>query len=292
VKARARALVRALPAWLALPLLAAIGSAEWWLRPRRRTAGIAHMRHILQGTAREGEVDRLARRYVRQSRGFDERLWRPRASAGARIERARTLDALRAAGQGALVAHVHLYLMAPQVYALAAQGYVDALVFTRDDPPSELQRHYDRTFAAWGVELIEARGGFEQILARLRQGRLCHIALDVPGSSSCVFLDKPAHLASGIAALAFASGAPVVPAVPRRHRSRLRVRIGDPLLASAFDSPAALTRHLAELASAEILAVPDAYHEHDWLAQLWSQAPRSLDGLPDARPASRAQSRA
>ncbi len=275
MKARARALVRALPAWLALPLLAAVGSAEWWLRPRRRAAGRAHMRQVLRGTAREGEADRLARRYVRRSRGYDELLWRPRASAGARIERAQTLDALRAAGRGALVAHVHLYLMAPQVYALAAQGYVDALVLLHDDPPTELQRDWNRTLAGWGVEVIEARGGFDQVLARLRQGRLCHIALDVPGSCACAFLDKPAHLASGIAALAFATGAPVVLAVPHRRRSRLRVRIGDPLRPSAFDSPAALTCHLAALASAEILAAPELYHDHEWLWQLWPPPARA-----------------
>jgi lauroyl/myristoyl acyltransferase len=281
VKARARALVRALPAWLALPLLTALGSAEWWLRPRRRAAGTAHMRHILRGTAREGEAEELACRHVRRSRVIDQLMWRPQDCAGAKIERAGTLDALRAAGQGALVAHMHLYLMAPQVYALAAQGYVDALVLSRDDPPTELQRLYNRTFAGWGVELIEAHGGFGHILAQPHQGRLCHIALDVPGRSPCVFLDKPAHLASGIAALAFASGAPIVLAVPYRHGSRFRVRIGEPFHAAAFDSPAALTRHIATLASAAILAAPDAYHQHDWLAQLWGHAPGWRDGVPE-----------
>lgn len=273
MKARARALVRALPARIALPFLALVGSLEWWLRPGRRAEAMARMRLILRGTAREGEAQPLARRSLRRSRVMLELLWRGDVSERARIEGAERLDALRAEGHGALVVHTHLCWIAPQLYALAAQGHADAIVLTIDDPPTPLQDHWQRVLTGWGVDPVAAEGSYPVVLDHLHRGHLCHIALDVPGSTACVFLDKPARLASGIAALAFASGAPLVPVTPRRPGRGLRVRVGDPIRPQAFATPAALTQHLADVASAAILAAPECYHEHDWLWRLWSPAP-------------------
>ncbi len=225
VKARARALVRALPARIALPFLALVGSLEWWLRPGRRAEAMARMRLILRGTAREGEAQPLARRSLRRSRVMLELLWRGDVSERARIEGAERLDALRAEGHGALVVHTHLCWIAPQLYALAAQGHADAIVLTIDDPPTPLQDHWQRVLTGWGVDPVAAEGSYPVVLDHLHRGHLCHIALDVPGSTACVFLDKPARLASGIAALAFASGAPLrarhaAPAGPWVARAR------------------------------------------------------------------------
>jgi len=270
MKPKVRALVRAVPAWIALPMLAAIGRLEWRLRPGRRGEATERMTHMLRGTSREPEVARLARRSVIRSRGLLELLWRQDVSARGRIEGEPTLAGLRAAGAGAVVVHTHLCWIAPQVYALAAQGHVDTLVLVLDDPPTELQLHWHRVLTAWGVTLLPANGSFDRILAHLREGHLCHIALDVPGSTPTTFLDKPARLASGPAALAFASGAPVVPVVPRCPGPGLRVRVREPLPPGDFADAAALTRHLADLASADILAAPELYHDHEWLQRLWS----------------------
>ena len=159
------------------------------------------------------------------------------------------------------------------MYTLSAQHLVDAIVVKIDDPPTPLQQLYRRVFAEWGIELIDSQGSFRHILERLRQGRLCQIAIDVPGSTPCVFLDKPARLAGGAAALAFASGAPIVPAHPSRPGPRFGVRVGDLVRPQSFEEPAALMGYLAGLASAEILAAPELYHEHEWLQRLWPAAP-------------------
>ena len=269
MKARTRALVRALPVRIAMPLLAAVGTLEW-LRPHHRAAAMARMRLLLRGTAREAEVRRLARLAVRRRRGLAELLWRYEVSVGAEIEGAETLAALTATGEGVLVAHTHACWIAPPMWALAAQGFADAIVLIVDDPPAPVQLHWQRMLTQWGVDTVPAGGSFERILARLRAGQVCHIALDVPGGTECVFLDKPARLASGIAALAFASGAAVVPVTAEHPGPGLRVRLGEPLRAASFADPAALTSHLAALASADILAAPELYHEHEWIERLWA----------------------
>ncbi len=269
MKARARATVRALPAWVALPLLAVVGALEWWLRPRQRQAPTAHMGLVLRGTAREGEVRTLARRHMVRRRQIDQLLWRPDVCARGHVEHAAMLERLRARGEGAIVMHTHLCSIAPQVFTLCAHGHVDAIVVTFDDPPSALQQVFLSEFDRYGVETIQAAGSYELILARLRAGRLCHIAIDVPGSTPCVFLDKPARLASGIGALALASGVPIVPAVPGRPSGHIRVRLEDPVPTDDAGGPAALSQRLADVASAQILAAPELYHDHEWLRQLW-----------------------
>ncbi len=273
MKARVRALIRVLPAGIALPLLTMIGALEWWLRPSRRAEATAQMELVLRGTAREGEVRALARRWLGRRRAVEELLWRPDVCARARVQGAQTLEALHARGAGALVLHTHMCWIAPQVYTLSAQHLADAIVLRIDDPPTPLQLLYRRVFAEWGTETITSEGSFEWILDRLLQGRRCQIAIDVPGSTACIFLDKPARLASGVAALAFASGVPIVPVHARLSGARLRVRVGDPVRPQSFADPAALTGFLADRASAEILAAPELYHEHDWLAELWPAAP-------------------
>ncbi len=271
MKAKARTAVRALPAWIALPLLAALGALEWWVRPRERAAAITHMGLILRGTAREREVDRLARRHMIRRRQIDQLLWRPDVCARGHVEGAATLQRLRARCDGAIVMHTHLCWIAPQMFALCAHGYMDAIVVAFDDPLTPLQQLFTGFFERHEVEVIHAAGSYEQILARLHEGRLCHIAVDVPGSTPSVFLDKPARLASGIARLALASGAPIVPAVPSRP-GRLVVRLGEPLRMPGAADPAALTQRLADVASAQILAAPELYHDHEWLTRLWPPA--------------------
>jgi lauroyl/myristoyl acyltransferase len=272
VKRRVRALVRALPPRVSLSLLALVGTLEWWLRPSKREHQLERMELLLRGTAREGETRKLARRSLRRARGLHELLWRYEVSADAHIEGAETLDGLRAAGRGVIVAHTHLCCIAPPIWALAAQGLADVVVLTVDDPPEPEQLHWRATLGSWGVDPIPAAGSFGALEEHLRQGRICHIALDVPGHTPCVFLDKPAHLASGIGRLSFATGAPVVPVVGHHPGPRMRLRVGTPLRPEAFADPAAITAALAAWASVEILAAPEVYHDHTWLWQLW--APR------------------
>jgi lauroyl/myristoyl acyltransferase len=269
VKARLRALVRRLPGAIAQPLLAAVGLVDWYLRPEHRLHALDHMSLLLRGTAREGEVQTLGRRYLMGRRAVEHVIWRPDLSVGAQVEGAEVLDALRAAGQGAIVMHVHLCWIAPQVYALAAQGHVDVIVLTLEDPPTPLQDLYERMFDEWRSEMLGARGSFKEIVDRLQAGRLCHIAMDVPGSTSCRFLEKPALLASGVAALALATGVPIVPVFPGHLRGRLTVHVGQPLHTGDFTDATALTQQLADLASHEILRAPERYHDHEWLASMW-----------------------
>ena len=270
MKARIRTLVRSLPAWLALPLLRGVSALEWQLREGRRARALQHMGRLLGGTAREAEVPELARRSVLHRRGLEYLLWNPRFCVSAPIDGGEILRAAQAGGTGVLVAHSHLCWIAPQVYALSAQGYVDAIVMARDDPPTELQRLYQRVFDDWHVEVIDAARSFERILTRLREGRVVQIAVDVPGSTPCLFLDKPASLVGGVAALARSSGAPIVLVTPRWTGWRLRVAVGRPIHADAYGDAPALTRHLADLVSRDVLAAPELYHDHDWLDWMWT----------------------
>jgi lauroyl/myristoyl acyltransferase len=264
-----RSLTDRLPAPIATGALWLIGVVSWW-RPRCREGSLAHIRLLITGTPREPELRRLARSYERRRRGMDYRMLRPELSAGAAVYGVDVLRDIRAAGRAAIIAYVHLFNITPQIYALGSKFAADALVLSLDEPRTPVQLRFERIFGAMGFETIAAAGSFELVLTRLREGRICQIAVDVPGSTACTFLGRPAKLASGPAALAFASGAPIVPVVPRLRRGKLEVHVLAPLEPASFTDAAALTQRVADIFGPEILAAADGYEDNEWLPKVWA----------------------
>lgn len=116
------------------------------------------------------------------------------------------------------------------LYALSHAGvrfFPIATDWFWDDPMAEVRT---ATVAENGGRIIPATGGgFEDALALLREGGKLGLAADVPGSTPVRFFDKPARVRSGIARLALATDASVVPIHGTFRRGRPVAVLGAPI---------------------------------------------------------------
>ena len=116
------------------------------------------------------------------------------------------------------------------LYALAHAGvrfFPLATDWFWDDPMAEIRT---ATVAENGGRMIPATGGgFKDALALLSDGGKLGLAADVPGSTPVRFFGKTARVRSGIARLALATGASVVPIHGAFQRGRPVAVLGTPI---------------------------------------------------------------
>lgn len=282
IKRRAGALVlrleAACPDRVALAIAACVGWLEWRLRPRRRAATLEGLARALAATPREGDVGALGPRHAVASRLVEQLMRRPEISRHGRVAGAATLDQLRRDGHGAVVMHTHVGWMVPSMYTLAAHGYADAGVAGAVEPWAV--QAVEAVVSRDGCEVVLLGGAYARLRALLEAGKIVHIAFDAPGNLPCVLLGKPAAVGSGIVRLAFETGAPVVPVTSTPPGRRMAVELGAPVWASSFADEAALAQHLADLASADILRLAEAWQLD---STLWPDAPPTSSVRPTSR---------
>jgi len=287
IKRRAGALVlrleAACPDRVALAIARCVGWLEWRLRAGRRAATLEGLSCALAATPREGDVARLGPRHAIASRLVEQLMRRPEISRRGRVVGGATLDALRGEGRGAIVMHTHVGWMVPSMYTLAAHGHADAGVAGAVEPWAV--QAVEAVVSRDGCEVVLLGGAYARLRALLGEGKIVHIAFDAPGNLSCVLLAKPAAVGSGIVRLARETGAPVVPVTTTAPGLRMTVDVGAPVRASSFADEAALAQHLADLASADILRLPEAWQLD---STLWPDAPPTSSVRPTSRRSRRA----
>jgi lauroyl/myristoyl acyltransferase len=143
------------------------------------------------------------------------------------------LDAVLSAGQGAVLAGMHLGNFTYAPVWLAEQGYPVSLVAkeAKHVPPGT----YRDGLASRGIEAIVVDGSpqvMQQILAALRANRAVYIAIDQGARDSELvlpFLGRPMPVAGGAALAALRSKSPLLPTILWREKDGYHLQIGKPV---------------------------------------------------------------
>jgi len=193
-----------------------------------------------------------------------------------RIEDEGRLDALRAAGRGALLTTGHFgnweYLGA----ALAANGYpVSFLVKDQSNARVDRAQNEIRRRAGMGVIRQSALG---QIVKAVRGGEFVGILPDQNAGGDGVFVDfmgRPASAARGLAWLAWRLDCPIVPvAIIRRPEGDHRAVFRDPIEPDPGAEEEAEVRRLTEAHTRALEAFVRAHPDHYfWVHRRWKTRP-------------------
>jgi lauroyl/myristoyl acyltransferase len=215
---------------------------------------------VFTGSSDPVETERFARRHLREYRMQDELFWRPWLVPRMRIDGIEHLEP----GRGTIVAGMHVGPMPALQHALtlrmAAAGrrfYISR--WDKIDSPrlgTGARARYvptkvDRLERA-GARFVGRGGSYALIRELLGRGEACWLAIDTTatGRGRVVTLaGRKIRLATGIAALARETGAPILPAVAFRDRWRESASILDPVDPAGFSSEEALHDHLVGLAN-------------------------------------------
>jgi hypothetical protein len=271
---------RGVPSPVAIALARGRGR-QLWADPAERAAATERVRPL----APHGDgLERLARRHILAGTARESLIWRPWTFDRAPLVGARELTAAAASGRGVLATFCHYgYFPAISCSLVRAGAPVHAVAgrWLFESPAGDARG--DR-IARWrssveeaGVELIDAEGCFDRIVALLRRGDVVSIAVDVPGSVPTPMLGLRARLTSGPARMAFEAGALVVPTLRPPVRRRPRTVAGAPLDARRFAGWRELHHAVAAAHDAWMRPAPWAHETPERLLRAWpngrSQAP-------------------
>jgi benzoate-CoA ligase family protein len=222
-----------------LPTRLAVGRAEkkaheiWEHDADERADALAAMETIVAGTARESELQDLARRHVIE-RNVDRALfWAHPWSAKIDALSALRLREALAERRGVLFSACHL---GPFYRLQCAPTFNDRVTYLVPgpwyfEPPKP--GYWGRRLARWHKgnksRPVPARGSFRVIQALLERGEGVFLFFDMPGPRATRFLGKQADLAEGNAQLAMRADALVLPMRTRRAGHRVWVDVGKPL---------------------------------------------------------------
>lgn len=264
-RVRATGLTRAYPVGLGLAL-ARLRAARAWHRPDERESALRHLELLVGRTSRAGEVERLARRYLYQTRRYQELVWRTRTVTSLPV---RHLDRLRLpieAGNGVILSVVHQGQFGGAAASIARHGLpVTVLVAPALFGPQDatlrgvLRRQLFTVFSSGaGVTVLSAAGSYAPLRAVLHAGGTVLLACDLKGSTPVQFLGRTVLVPSGTARLALETGAPVLPvsAVPDGHLERLE--IGQALLPGHYADHRELLQAVLRRHEPAVLAWPEA----------------------------------
>lgn len=172
---------------------------------------------------------------------------------------------LPAAGDRTIFAFVHSPAMWLCLYGLTNAGTRIAPVVADwfwEDPLLDLRT---ACVTSVGGRVIDVGGGFAEVREALVAGLHPVLAVDVPGSTPVRFLAKPARVRSGIARLAWDTGATVVPVHGVFAGGRPAVVLGAPIRPT--EDAGALMRELTAAVEAPLLARPERWMPYT--ADLW-----------------------
>lgn len=230
---------RFVPRQVAMILAAVVGRAWWRYSPAKRQ----HAEEWAEAMALDGsppaEQKRLARLALVEHAMREELFWRPWHQRRRKILGIEHLRTARESGRGTIILTAHLGTMSGIWIALASQGIPLHVPRTSAKRRSEGPLSYaDRRRASLIDQLAEAGavalgkgGAYSQLGAALAGGGACLLPLDVPGGMPTTLYGHPASVASGPAALAFETGALIVPCFTRRrglHEEVVALRPLDP----------------------------------------------------------------
>jgi lauroyl/myristoyl acyltransferase len=187
---------------------------------------------------------------------------KPLVATRRRVEGAEHLAGAIAQGRGVIAVHTHLWGPSFDTIALGARGFGGTVVgMVWPEEADARLRRLQSSLAAVGIDMMFRGEGsmFDRLSAALQEGRTLHVSADVPGSTPVRFLGRDGRITGGIASLAVATGALVVPVAPTR--SGLGVRVLPAI--EPGDDAAALAQRLCDWLSEEILAQPAAWEDNE-----------------------------
>ncbi len=261
----------------------------WGESEQTRRHARATMAAVVAGTAREAELEQLARRYVIESEAWDAMFWQPWSMPWLdAVSRERVLSS-RAGGRPLLLSACHHgpYFTRSVVYV--SMGIVPAVV-AGDwwfEPPSHSM--WGRRLARWRrgippLPVIRPRGSYAVLASLLRERFTALIYFDLPGRRETRFLGKPAMMVDGTARLALDTDALVLPVRARRDGHLLTEEVLEPLDPRDFDGVDELHQELARVHETLILEQPEAMADPaefgwgDGISPTAWRRPTSVDG--------------
>jgi lauroyl/myristoyl acyltransferase len=241
-----------------------------WQRDREaREDARATMRAILAGTAREVELESLARRHVIETEANMALFWQPPRDARTDARSSAHLQSALASGRGVLLSCCHVgpwfdlatpvELNGRRVYPVYGDWFFEA---PTPNPWGRRLVHWQRKSATRKLErVIPASRSFVVIRDLLEAEEVVQSFFDMPGPHVTNFLGKPVMLADGTARLAIDADAMVLPARSRRVGHRSYVDFAAPLDARDFDDADQLHERLAAIHSQLILEVAETLED-------------------------------
>ena len=237
------------------------------------------MTAILAGTAREGEIEELAKRRLVEEQMIEalfwQRPWRPcRVGEDSRAARDRAF----ASGRRVVVSACHLGPFFLQASVIAETGVssiaVSAPFFFAEPTPDR----WGRRLARWwmglrdrGDRVVYSVGSFEVLRALIELDETVLIYFDLPGSMRTRFLGKPVMLASGTAQLAHQTDALVLPIRCRREGTRVWADVFEALDPRDYAGAEELQGAIAAVHERSILEFPECL-EDPTRAGAWESA--------------------
>lgn len=270
-----RALVRLARPWPLSWLRAGGAMLGWvWYRgvPIRRAVARENVARAL-GRPR-GETEAVVRgMYLNLGRSAAELLALDRVAARLEIDGMAHLQTALQAGQGAILLTAHLGNWEVLVRAASAAGRPVHVLTKR--------MHRGWAEAAWralrrdGAHLLHERGSGRRVLEALARGEVIALVLDQhdtsPQALRSPFLGRLAATNTGLARVALASGAPIVPVFTHRrpdgeHHVAFEAPLGVPPSGSRSARVEALTRSCLETIEAAIRRHPEQWL---WIHRRW-----------------------
>ncbi len=216
-----------------LPTRVAVSRAEsrgrqmWEHSAEEREDALAAMETIVAGTAREDELQELARQHVIE-RSVDRALFwaQPWSTKLDALSALRVREAL-AERRGVLLSACHV---GPFYRLQCARTFDDRVTYLVPGPwffEQPKPGYWGRRLARWHKGMksrpVPARGSFRLIQALLERGEAVFLFFDMPGPRATRFLGKRAEMAEGNAQLAVRTDALVLPMRTRRVGHRVWV---------------------------------------------------------------------
>ncbi len=262
-----------------IPIAWLVGTLQWLFSKRLRADALRYMELLLEGTPRSHEARSLARRHLIESAVAGMALWRPWMLRAARLDGVSNLKQVERQGAGAILLSMHvganhlgnsqpLLRRGRRVHPLGGEEWLfpDRFVGYDGHRAVSLRRLVEERGGHW----IRPKGAFELCEVLLRRGEFCLIPFDVPGSKETTFLGKRAWVRTGVARLALAAGAPIVPVFAGREGHRFFVRLEAPIDPEDFSGLDELVDHLAQVVGAEILRRPEERERTPFLSSVWT----------------------
>jgi lauroyl/myristoyl acyltransferase len=245
------------------------GAAHWRRHADARENARAMMRTVLAGTARENELESLARRYVIEIEVNRVLFWRSGRTARVDAASRANLESALSSGRGVLLSVCHLgpYFDLPTaIHRLGRRTFAVSGSWFFEPPAANLWgrrlAHWRRKVASRKIEhLIPAPRSFAVLQALLEAGEVVHSFFDMPGPHQTNFLDKPVMLADGAARLAIGAGSLVLPARSRSVGRSSWADFAKPLDARDFHDADQLHARLAAIHSELILEVAETLED-------------------------------
>lgn len=245
----------------ALPFVVGARSRLAWAVPAVRREARRQMTFLLGTTSPPAEVDRVARRYVREMARRSEVRWHPRVATAVRVEGIEHARVALEPGRGAILSFMHHGLYDRVFTTLSRQGLSLAMVvypyMLHDDAPGWIRQHV-RVNTLGGGRAVSTEVGAAGLAALLREGHMLAIASDVPGRTPVTFAGRDVLGSFGAARLAVETGAPVVVMTSDRDDRGEHVRLHRPLEPATFASAHALLERILLAHERAVLSWPEA----------------------------------